>query len=434
MAVAITQTANPSGVSSSSNIATYSSVSIGTASADRVVVVLVGSEVTGATISSCTIDFGSGDTTMVAGQSATQGVVNARSFRLSVPTGTTATIKVTFGANPTNTQNHIAVYSVTGANCISVGGHNSTDMDVTVPLTTGSTTIPTGGGMLAVAIGATDTVAKTWANLTEDLDVDAGVLRFTTAYSTTAGTATRTCTGGTNGEDGAMSWLIFSDSTLPLATVFSSTVTSMPVLMPSAIASGEKLLAFCEVRNSGTWTLPSGWTEDYSQLGGLSTGELTMFSKTADGTEDYTAQTWTASAGTTAVWQVIKMSSWHGTTAPEASTSSGDSSGADPANLTPSWGSENNLWIAVAGHTAVSAGAWNAPPSGYSNFQCDGASTGGAACSIATAVKTATASSEDPGAFTVTPSTGSNRYWAAFTVAVRPFASDLTFIGSVITT
>jgi hypothetical protein len=85
-------------------------------------------------------------------------------------------------------------------------------MDATDPLTTGSTTIPANGGMIAVAACATDTVAKAWANLTEDIDEDAGDFRFTTAFSTTSGTATRTCTGTTNGEDGSLAWVIFNPS------------------------------------------------------------------------------------------------------------------------------------------------------------------------------------------------------------------------------
>ena len=60
MAVTITQTANPAGVAASSAIATYSSQSIGTASSDRIVVVLVGTEFASSNPSACTIDYGSG--------------------------------------------------------------------------------------------------------------------------------------------------------------------------------------------------------------------------------------------------------------------------------------------------------------------------------------------------------------------------------------
>lgn len=231
MAVSITQTANPAGVTATSNVATYSSVSIGTAHPDRIVVVLVGTELASSTPSACTIDYGSGATAMTAGTLGNLGGMFARTFRLAVPTGTTATIKVTYSAtNPSNVQNHIAVYSVVDGVFSSAGGDGSTDMDVTDPLTTGAITIPTGGGFIAVAVGATDTVAKTWANATEDIDADVGNLRFTTATRTTALIATAvTCRGGTNGEDGAMSWLIFTDLT--------PSSSPSPSLSPSASLS-----------------------------------------------------------------------------------------------------------------------------------------------------------------------------------------------------
>lgn len=221
--VAITQTANPAGVNAVSNVATYSSVSIGTATSDRIVVVTVASEQTGVTPTSCTIDYGTGDTAMTAGTLASFGAQAAQTFRLAVPTGTTATIKVTFtGGSPIASRNKIAVYRVTGADssAVTAGADTSTDMDATDPLTTGVNTIVTSGGFLAVVSGATDTDAKTWANATEDIDEDAGVFRFTTAFSTTAGTLVRTCTGAVDGEDGAMSWLNFIGGPLPPPSTF----------------------------------------------------------------------------------------------------------------------------------------------------------------------------------------------------------------------
>lgn len=212
MAVVVTQTANPSGVSSSSNVATYSGVSIGTASANRIVVVLVASELASASINSVTL----GGNSMNAGTQGNFGAVYARAFYLAYPTGTTADIVVTYGANASSTQNHIAVYSVTGAVYSATGADQSSDMDATDRLTTGAITIASGGGFIAVAAGATDGTAKTWANATEDLDVDAGGFRFTTATRTTALTATAvTCTGGTNGEDGALSYLLFTANASP---------------------------------------------------------------------------------------------------------------------------------------------------------------------------------------------------------------------------
>lgn len=227
MAIIISQTANPAGVSASSNVATYSTVSIGTAAPNRTVVVLVGSELASTPIASCTIDYGSGDTAMTAGTQGNQGAVYARGFYLLVPTGTTATIKVTFTTNsPTSTQNHIAVYTAVGGTYSSTGADQSTDMDSTDPLTTGSITIASGGGFIAIAAKATDTVRAAWANATEDIDADVGAFGFTTATRTTALTTTAvTCTGTTNGEDGALSYFIFGANTSP-TTVLNSPADS----------------------------------------------------------------------------------------------------------------------------------------------------------------------------------------------------------------
>lgn len=227
MAVSIgTSVANPAGVSASSNVATYSNISIGAAAEDRIVALVVTAELTNATPNSATIDFGSGAVAMEPSTLGSFGVMRARIFWLPVPTGTTATFAVTFGANPTNVQNHVSVYRIVGARPLpTTGGNGSTDMDATAPLTTGSITIATDGGFLAVAAGATDTVAKTWANATEDLDIDAGAFRHTTATRTTAGTVTVTCTGATNGEDGAMSWSIWTPGTLVVATAGSYTLS-----------------------------------------------------------------------------------------------------------------------------------------------------------------------------------------------------------------
>ncbi len=224
MAVAITQTANPAGAGSTANIVTHTAAAIGTASLDRIVVVAIGKEVVTVTPTAVTI----GGVTAALINGNTFGSMGAWLYFAPVPTGTTADILVTWSGAVTNIQNHIAVYAITdAAGPPSSGSSTSTDMDATSPLTTGSTTIPASGGMLAVAVGAADTVTKTWANLTEDITADAGDFRFMTATSLTAGTATRTCTGGTNAEDGVLAWAIFSQTVLP-----PNSLLLMPTMVP----------------------------------------------------------------------------------------------------------------------------------------------------------------------------------------------------------
>lgn len=216
MAVAIAQASNPAGVSAIANASTYSGVGTGTASNDRIVAVLIGKEVATTVVSTVTIDGAA----MTLANGTTFASMGAWIYYLSWPTGTTATIVVNWNGAILDTENHIAVYAITDAAAPpkSTGVNTSTDMDVTAPLTTGSITIATNGGFIAVAAGAADAAAgnKTWANATENLDADAGGFQFTTAFRTTALAATAvTCTGGTNGEDGVLAYAIFEQATIP---------------------------------------------------------------------------------------------------------------------------------------------------------------------------------------------------------------------------
>jgi hypothetical protein len=195
---------------------TLSSTSIGTADAGRVVVLNITTELNDITsIDSATIDYGTGAQAMTAGVSATNAPVKIHQFYLPAPTGTTATFVISFTMSKANTSSvihYVSVYKVTGCSSTpaSTGSDTSSDMDASDPLTTGSITIPTNGGFLAVVGGSIETDAKTWANATEDLDLDGGNHRHTTAISTTAGTVTVTCTGGTNNERGCLSYIIFN--------------------------------------------------------------------------------------------------------------------------------------------------------------------------------------------------------------------------------
>ena len=204
-------------------------------------------------------------------------------------------------------------------------------------------------------------------------------------------------------------------------TDFATSVTSMAVNMPATVNSGDLLLSFVSVRNAGTWnTIPTGWVKIAEQAGGGSVGETSVFYKIADGTEDGTTPTWITSTATSAAWQVMRVTSWHGTTPPEVAVTSGDATAANPPNLAPSFASEDILWVVVAGHSAASAAAFTAAPTNYTNFANNGASSGGAACSIASASRQLNAASENPGTFTAG---GSNRWWASATIAVRPAAA-----------
>jgi hypothetical protein len=213
VAVAISQTANPAAGAGTGTTITYTTQSIGAAAPDRIVVVCVGTELTAGNITGVTIDSGGGAVAMNASTLGATGAVGARVFWLLVPTGTTATIAITFAASQTADTKKIAVYRVVGASSTpaSSSGIGDTDAD---PISSGAVTIPTDGGCIAVCAMAA-TTARTWSGIAEDIDAAVGTaFRFTTGTSTTAGTPTITVSGA-NAEDGALAWVIFASSFRP---------------------------------------------------------------------------------------------------------------------------------------------------------------------------------------------------------------------------
>ncbi len=209
--VVFERTASPAGVSASGSTITYSSVSIGAASSDRIIC-LCYAQRDSATISGVTIDFGTGAVSMTEGTAAVNSTNKSQIYYASAPSGTTATFVLSGATGILSTENKVVVYAVTGANATpaSTGQDNSADFDITDFLTTGSITINDGGGFLAIISVETSTTTTTWSNATEDLDESGGGFAFTTATRTTAGTVTITATASANGERGAISWIIFN--------------------------------------------------------------------------------------------------------------------------------------------------------------------------------------------------------------------------------
>lgn len=239
MAVAITAASTRVAVNASSNVATYTNIAIGTAAIDRIVALCVATELASASANSATIDFGSGVKTMSAATGGVLGAQFTQIFYYPVQTGTTATITVTFGANPDSTQASVQTYRVVGAATVINASNavNDTDAD---PITTGSVTVPANGSMLAVASFAADTTARTWTGLTEDTDVDAGAFRFTTGLINAGGAVTATVSGANN-EDACLSWVTFAplgSYVVPAIGTAAGTSTVSGVGSSQSIATG----------------------------------------------------------------------------------------------------------------------------------------------------------------------------------------------------
>lgn len=212
-------------------------------------------------------------------------------------------------------------------------------------------------------------------------------------------------------------------TTAPATTTsFTTSVTSMAVNMPSSIASGDLLIAAVGVRNAGTWTLPSGWNVLEEKAGGGGVGETGVWYKIADGSEGAT-QTWTAGVATTGAWHSFKITDWHGTTPPEYASTNGDSASVNPPSLSPSWGSDDTLWITLAGSSA-NAMTFSVAPTSFTGLTSTTASSGGGASNMGSAYRQNATATEDPSTFT----TSTNRWWSSFTIGIRPSAGVSTSI------
>lgn len=209
--VVITQTANPAPLSVGGSTGTFSSISIGESSPNRVIAVCIGWRGTNRALTSFSINTGSGAVNMTLGAG---NVVFASKYSaiyyLAVPeSATTATFVATFPGNLGNFVK-IVVYSVTGPPITGISAYTDTssDMDATDPLTV-SVSVPDRSGAIAVSVGSVDTSVRTWTGLTKDADEDMGQDRYSTAFGTTSGSYNVTCQGTSDGEDGTLACISF---------------------------------------------------------------------------------------------------------------------------------------------------------------------------------------------------------------------------------
>ncbi len=164
-----------------------------------------------------------------------------------------------------------------------------------------------------------------------------------------------------------------------------TTYTTHTVTLPATVNAGDLLFMIGYVGNSTTITAPSGWSTLSND------GIRFAFYKTAVGNEDGTTVTFTTSASRSAISTTYSIGSWDSTPAIGTWTS-----GTNPPSLTSGFGAVDTLWLAAI-HTINNTPT--AAPSGYSGLTTSSAQYGSQQWGMA--YKTANASSEDPGAFTV---------------------------------
>lgn len=196
-------------------------------------------------------------------------------------------------------------------------------------------------------------------------------------------------------------------------------VSSHPVNLPSGITAGDLLLLFVAINSNPTVTDPSTWTPLVSAV---NSDTFRIYAKIASGSEGSTVTVGLNSNQRVAAVAYRITGARNGVTSSEIAVSSavtGSSATPDPPSLTPSWGSAENLWIAVT-FASDSSFTFSSYPTNYSLGQNNvqpGAAGNSSAVSVAARLLTGT--SEDPGVFT----TVTARTRSTYTLAVRPAAA-----------
>ena len=212
-------------------------------------------------------------------------------------------------------------------------------------------------------------------------------------------------------------------------TAFDTDTTDHYVNMPSMVDVGDLLIVLFTTDGTATVITPAGWTALASNAGNGAV-RLSVYYKIAAGTEGGTTVNLVTSAGEQAAAQVYRITDWNGTTPPEISTAATATTPApNPASLNPAgWDVTDTLWLAVAGQDRGDQSGTLAYPISYTDGISTLSSDTNKSCRIHSARRVLlTATSENPGPFTI-PVT---EQWVAFTIAVRPATRDLTISSTV---
>jgi hypothetical protein len=200
---------------------------------------------------------------------------------------------------------------------------------------------------------------------------------------------------------------------------------SVNIDLPTSIASGDLIIAFFGKDHDNTATWPDPWEEIVDASNGT-VSSMHVAYLIATGGETSVTVTTSDTERSHHIAIRIPAASWHGTTPPEVSSTiaTGNSQYPNSASLTPSWGSEDTLWISTAAFADFDEVTLTSYPSSYSDNQNFYGPTG-SSCGIGIASRELNTTSQDPGQFTMS----AGRPWIAATIAVRPAAAapDLTW-------
>jgi hypothetical protein len=200
----------------------------------------------------------------------------------------------------------------------------------------------------------------------------------------------------------------------------SSSLNSHTVSLPASIVAGNLLLVVFGNDSSSTPNTPSGW----SKIGlTVTNGDtLTVFAKIASGGEGASVVVTLAAAATEPSASIAYQISGNrnGVTTSELQlviqSNGAAGSTADPPNNAPGWGVVEILWLAICGQSRGDTTVTSYP----TNFSLNQLSSGtgfGAGTRVSTAARLLSASSENPGVFTLSDALNT---CVVATMAIRP--------------
>jgi len=173
--------------------------------------------------------------------------------------------------------------------------------------------------------------------------------------------------------------------------------TSHTRTLPSGIVAGQMLIIINRLAGGNQQvTTPSNW----SAVPGTITNQLTTaYYKIADGSETSVVIAFGNSAKCLSTLLVISPAS--------AVVGSFNTASADPPSLSPSWGSDDNLWLAVGSLRSTDAvSSYNASPAGFDLVSYtetnDGGADSTADCQLFIASREEASATVNPGAFGIT--------------------------------
>ena len=195
-----------------------------------------------------------------------------------------------------------------------------------------------------------------------------------------------------------------------LETGFPTAGSTHNVSMPASVSVNDLLICAFTHRGSGTATTPSGWTLlTYTNNGGGC--KLGSYYKVADGSEGGTTVNFATTTNGQAEAIVYHVPAGTYTGTPEVSGTFASSANPNPPLLTPSWGMDDVLWIAVFGcFDQITVSVYPLPDNNEAY-----SSSAVSSVSIGSCTTVLSASSEDPGTFTISAS----KSWLAHTIGLR---------------